>query len=97
MQGANSICELLALKKPNVLIPLSASSSRGDQILNAKSFESQGFSVVLDDDALTPEMLCEKVTELFFERQHYIDAMAKSNQLNAIKTIMNLIMEQVRN
>ena len=95
--GANSICELLALKKPNVLIPLSASSSRGDQILNAKSFESQGFSVVLDDDALTPEMLCEKVTELFFERQHYIDAMAKSNQLNAIKTIMNLIMEQVRN
>ena len=94
--GANSICELLALKKPNVLIPLSASSSRGDQILNAKSFESQGFSVVLDDDALTPEMLCEKVTELFFERQHYIDAMAKSNQLNAIKTIMSLIMEQVR-
>lgn len=94
--GANSICELLALKKPNVLIPLSASSSRGDQILNAKSFESQGFSVVLGDDALTPEMLCEKVTELFFERQHYIDAMAKSNQLNAIKTIMSLIMEQVR-
>ena len=91
-----SICELLALKKPNVLIPLSANSSRGDQILNAKSFESQGFSVVLDDDALTPEMLCEKVTELFFERQHYIDAMSKSNQLNAIKTIMNLIMEQVR-
>ena len=92
--GANSICELLALKKPNVLIPLSAHSSRGDQILNAKSFESQGFSVVLDDDALTPELLCEKVTELFFERQQYIDAMSKSNQLNAIKTIMNLIMEQ---
>ena len=41
-------------------------------------------------------MLCEKVTELFFERQQYIDAMAKSNQLNAIKTIMSLIMEQVR-
>ena len=37
--GANSICEILALKKPNLLIPLSASSSRGDQILNAKSFE----------------------------------------------------------
>ena len=42
--GANAICELLALQKPNVLIPLSAQSSRGDQILNAKSFQNQGFS-----------------------------------------------------
>lgn len=33
--GANAICELLALKKPNLLIPLSANASRGDQILNA--------------------------------------------------------------
>ena len=41
--GANAICELLALKKPNLLIPL-VSGSRGDQILNAKSFEAQGFS-----------------------------------------------------
>ena len=29
--GANAICELLALKKPNILIPLPAASSRGDQ------------------------------------------------------------------
>lgn len=92
--GANSICELLALKKPNLLIPLSANSSRGDQILNAKSFESQGFSVVLNDDELTPELLCEKILELFFERQKYIDAMSKSSQLNSIKTIMNLIKEE---
>lgn len=42
--GANAICELLALKKPNVLIPLPAGSSRGDQLLNAQSFEAQGFS-----------------------------------------------------
>ncbi len=36
--GANAICELLALRKPNILIPLSAAASRGDQILNAESF-----------------------------------------------------------
>ena len=46
--GANSICELLALHKPNILIPLSANASRGDQILNAQSFEKQGFSVVIE-------------------------------------------------
>lgn len=91
--GANSICELLALKKPNLLIPLSANSSRGDQILNAKSFESQGFSIVIDDDYLSVDLLTEKITELYFTRQTYVDAMGKSSQLSSIKTIMRLIEE----
>ncbi len=51
--GANAICELLALHKPNLLIPLSANASRGDQILNARSFERQGFSLVLEEEQLT--------------------------------------------
>ena len=62
--GANAICELLALKKPNLLIPLSAGSSRGDQILNARSFEAQGFSMVIDEDYLSPDLLIEKVQEV---------------------------------
>lgn len=89
--GANAICELLALKKPNLLIPLSAQSSRGDQILNAKSFESQGFSMVIDDDELTDNLLVEKIHELFFVRQSYIENMERSNQLNSIHTITKLI------
>lgn len=89
--GANSICELLALKKPNLLIPLSAHSSRGDQILNAKSFEAQGFSLVIDEDYLTENLLVEKIHELYFTRQTYSDAMSRSNQLGSIKTITDLI------
>lgn len=89
--GANSICELLALKKPNLLIPLSAGSSRGDQILNARSFEAQGFSMVIDDKDLTADLLIEKITELYFTRQTYLDAMSRSNQLNSISTIIQLI------
>ena len=92
--GANSICEILALRKPNLLIPLSASRSPADQILNAKSFESQGFSMVIDDDLLTADLLTERVLELYFTRQTYIDAMSRSNQLGAIKTIMRLIKEE---
>ena len=53
--GANSICELLALHKPNILIPLSAAASRGDQILNAKSFAKQGFSYVVEEEKLTDQ------------------------------------------
>ncbi len=93
--GANSICELLALKKPNLLIPLSAKSSRGDQILNAKSFESQGFSVVIDDDDLSASLLADKVTELYFTRQTYVEAMSRSNQLSSAATITKLIEECV--
>ena len=91
--GANAICELLALKKPNILIPLPSSSSRGDQLLNARSFESQGFSMVLNEDDLTPELLSDKVHELYFTRQTYRDAMSKSGQMDSILTIMNLINE----
>ena len=94
--GANSICELLALKKPNLLIPLSAHSSRGDQILNAKSFESQGFSLIIDEDYLTESLLVEKCHELYFTRQTYIEAMSRSSQLNSIKTITNLLEETYR-
>lgn len=88
--GANAICELLALKKPNLLIPLSA-GSRGDQILNAKSFEAQGFSIVLDEDDMTEKLLTDKVHELYFTRHSYIENMEKSNQLGSIQTITDLI------
>lgn len=94
--GANSICELLALKKPNILIPLPSASSRGDQILNAKSFEAQGFSIVINEDDLSEKLLAEKVQELFFNKQIYINEMNKSGQSNAISTIMNLIEDEVQ-
>jgi len=89
--GANSICELLAVKKPNLLIPLPAAASRGDQILNAASFESQGYSMVIHEDDLTSKALVEKVHELYFTRQTYIDAMSGSHQGSAVHSILNLI------
>ncbi len=92
--GANAISEILALKKPNILIPLPSSSSRGDQLLNAKSYESQGFSIVIDEDDMTNKLLLEKIQELYFNRFTYIDAMKKSGQRDAIGTIIGLIEEE---
>lgn len=91
--GANAICELLALKKPNILIPLPASSSRGDQILNAQSFEAQGFSIVINEDDLLTDLLVDRVHELYFTRQTYYETMSKSSQMDSIKTIMGLLEE----
>lgn len=89
--GANAICELMALRKPNLLIPLSANASRGDQILNARSFERQGFSIVLEEEELSKEALLAAIRKLYDERNSYIDAMSKSAQQNSIDTIINLI------
>lgn len=86
--GANVICELLALHKPNLLVPLP--TGRGDQKLNAASFEQQGYSMVVQDDDL-PDCILQKVSELYEHRQQYIDAMAASHQTNSIPIIMNLI------
>lgn len=89
--GANSICEILALRKPNLLIPLSAAASRGDQILNAKSFGKQGFSAVLEEENLTDDTLYQAVTQLYNNRQTYISAMENSHQGNAVNTVISLI------
>ena len=89
--GANAICELLALHKPNLLIPLSANASRGDQILNARSFERQGFSMVLEEEELTNETLLSAVHDLYDNREKYIDAMKHSSQQDSIDTIIDLI------
>ncbi len=94
--GANSICELLALKKPNILIPLSTRSSRGDQMLNARSFEQQGFSMVIDNDELDEDILVETIEELFNNRQKYVDAMSDSNLHSATDTIVKIIIEEIK-
>ncbi len=88
--GANAICELLALKKPNILVPLPTTGSRGDQILNAGSFEAQGYSIVVEDDMLA-DVIVEIVHEVYCERAKYIDAMSGSSQMEAIPVIMDLI------
>lgn len=95
--GANAICEILALKKPNLLIPLSAASSRGDQILNAASFEKQGFSIVIKEEDLTPDLLNEKINELYDNKDKYIKTMSDCTAKDAISTIMELINEAAHN
>lgn len=94
--GANSICELLALHKPNILIPLSRNASRGDQILNANSFAKQGFSAVLEEEEVTSEKLMATIDDVMAHRSKYIDAMKNSGQMNAIETIMGLVEEVSR-
>ena len=89
--GANAIFELLALRKPNILIPLSAAASRGDQILNANSFKNSGYSYVLEEEKLSMETLQNAIAEVDGKKNTYISAMEQSQSQDSIRIICNLI------
>ena len=91
--GANAICEILALRKPNILIPLSAQASRGDQILNAASFEKAGYSIVIQEEELTDEKLLTAVNQAYNSQEEYKKAMKRSQLNNSIEKIVGLINE----
>ena len=95
--GANAICELLALRKPNILIPLPAASSRGDQILNAESFERQGYSCVLKEEDLSLTNLLQSIKTVIDTKHEFINAMNQSELNNSIDTIVKLIKETHHN
>ncbi|BCG59997.1 UDP-N-acetylglucosamine--N-acetylmuramyl-(pentapeptide) pyrophosphoryl-undecaprenol N-acetylglucosamine transferase 2 [Paenibacillus sp. URB8-2] len=69
--GSNSIFEFLSLKKPMILIPLTKEQSRGDQLLNAGSFESKGYCKVLHEEQLNTDSLIASVYDLAEERTVY--------------------------
>lgn len=91
--GANVIFELLALKKPNLLIPLSTKASRGDQILNANSFMKKNYSLVLleEDQDQNPSLFFKKLEELKEKKDEMISSMRNSSEINATKNICDLI------
>lgn len=89
--GANAICEIAALRKPNILIPLSAKASRGDQILNAASFKKQGFSEVIAEEELTDKYLIDTINKVYENKRKYIEAMDRAGTTDAVTVILDLI------
>lgn len=89
--GSNSLCEILALRKPALLIPYPASASRGDQILNAASFEKRGLARVLDQAEMTPETLTARVIELYHDRGALLDAMNAERSVNGVDAVLEQI------
>jgi undecaprenyldiphospho-muramoylpentapeptide beta-N-acetylglucosaminyltransferase len=94
--GANSIFEFLALKKPTLLIPLSKKASRGDQILNSKSFEKEGYSLMLEEEKITNGTLYNKILELKDKKEELISNMAKSRAKNGVEAIVEVILNSIK-
>jgi UDP-N-acetylglucosamine--N-acetylmuramyl-(pentapeptide) pyrophosphoryl-undecaprenol N-acetylglucosamine transferase len=92
--GATTLFEILLLRKPALLIPLSKSASRGDQILNAESFLKHGYSDVLPEESLTGDALLNKINLLYRNRNQYIQAMKENPTVNATEAIVELIRKE---
>lgn len=86
--GANSLCEILMLKKPHILIPLSKKASRGDQIENAQYFQTRGLSVVLSEENLTAASLLAAIASVMVKQEQFKEKLAQANLPNATNEII---------
>ena len=93
--GSNSIFEFLYLKKPMLLIPLSRAASRGDQILNAQSFQKMGYCEMLEEEELTDESFLQHIAQVYENREEYQNNMEQSDAVRSIDEVVALIKSQV--
>lgn len=86
--GANTVFELLALQKPNLLIPLPAAGSRGDQLDNARYAQEGGFSRVLPQSELDGTRLVAEVEALWRDRVEVRSRLAEFVAPDAVAAIV---------
>ncbi|MFT7685625.1 MAG: UDP-N-acetylglucosamine--N-acetylmuramyl-(pentapeptide) pyrophosphoryl-undecaprenol N-acetylglucosamine transferase [Candidatus Azotimanducaceae bacterium] len=89
--GANSIYELLVMRKPHILIPLSSLASRGDQIINAEIFEKEGMSMVIKEESLSEDLLGSSLEKLISNKAFYQNKLREFETPDALSVIADLI------
>jgi len=94
--GSNSLCEILAVRKPALLIPYPKDASRGDQLLNAESFRARGFSYVLQQEDMNAETLVKNIEKLYHDRGALYEAMATDPTANGIDSVLEQIYKYAR-
>lgn len=90
--GSNAIFELLALRKPMLLIPLSAAQSRGDQLLNANLFESFGYAQVIQEEQLQENSIQSFVATLEQQKQELIRNMEQATTPKTPEKMVDMIL-----
>ena len=91
--GANSVFELLALNKPSVLVPLTSSSTRGDQLLNANYFQKKGYARVIDQNTATTQEIAAAVKDVYEHSAQYTKVMCEDTRSDGTESILKIIRE----
>jgi len=91
--GANALCEFQALGRPMLLIPYPKGASRGDQILNARSFESRGLARVLMQEDMNPDSLAAAIRETWARRDELTAALRSAPPADGTARVLEMIEE----
>ena len=94
--GSNTLCEIIALGKPALLIPYPKGASRGDQILNAESMHARGLCQVLMQENMTPDTLVNAVIEVYKQRRAIEGAIAACPQRDGTAAVLEQIHKYAR-
>lgn len=89
--GSNSIFEFLALKIPMLIIPLTKNQSRGDQILNGRSFQEKGYAMMLEEENLSVDTLVIHLADLKKRRDEMKEKMTSLEKKDAIGVLVREI------
>ena len=98
--GANSIWEAAVLAKPMVLIPLCGSGTRGDQVDNARFFESFNAANVLVGQDATAENLkssLEKMLEPSVRSEYSSNVRKLTGDVKPAEKIAEILYNQLKN
>ncbi|TRL98884.1 undecaprenyldiphospho-muramoylpentapeptide beta-N-acetylglucosaminyltransferase [Staphylococcus hominis] len=90
--GSNAIYEFLTLRIPMLLIPLGLDQSRGDQIDNAKYFESKGYGKMIPEDQLTQFKLLEQLKQIESHRNDITHQMESYKESYTREDLFNKIL-----
>lgn len=94
--GANALSEILALQKPNLLVPLPLSASRGDQILNAAAFAAAGYSKVLPEEDIRDGVLERELAAVIAASEAQRQAMRKSPERDGAESVVREIVSVMK-
>ncbi len=90
--GANALCEFQALCLPMLLVPYpKGNTSRGDQVLNAESYQSRGLARVLPQEKLTEDALVEALSALWRDRDILRAALKAAPPADGTQAVLDLI------
>ncbi len=97
--GAGTLFELATASKPSVLIPLPATGSRGDQLLNAEFFAQKGATKVFQQETIRPGAFVAELTELLKNKRQLAKmsrAVKKLASKNAAQKIAKIILQAAK-
>jgi len=92
--GSNSLSELMALRKPALLIPYH--SGRGDQVLNANSLKARGLAHVMIQSDMNAQSLAEAIDALYADRELLVQRLSAQEDADGTQAVLAQIYQYMK-